>query len=371
MGPLNLSTRARGSRSWVTSRMISTRSSGVNNAASLCGLYATAMMTSSKSTTLRRMISMWPLWMGSKVPGKTAMDRLCALFLPGISDINPTRRRRLRSPVKGDTMIANSHNIYANQTLRRFRRGRCALVLLDHNPSSFCDQAALGDSTEHFGTHVILERGINEYQVKFDLIGSEFIEGMKHSSAQNPRTIAHSKRMKVVVDRADRGAGRIDESSLGGPSRKRLASERTAAGEHVEHPRAFELEAHLKARENRLPRPRRSWARPQSARRLKTASVRPPCNHPHRTNLPSVKYIRSGLRPIDSPFHPDPQGGAYAASETKNGDSAVPSTLEMSRDCEFRQFPPSNAVLLWKRCGISARQHKIRERCGPWSGKNL
>src|SRR5262245_13148643 len=118
----------------MLSRIISTRSSAVNRAESLCGLYAIATMTSSKLATLHRMTSIWPKWMVSKLPGYIAV-RVLLLFTmrvfsthPGVGGQTfPAGRRgagvlarliALKSPVQGNPVIADFSN------LDTFQRGR-------------------------------------------------------------------------------------------------------------------------------------------------------------------------------------------------------------------------------------------------------
>src|SRR5271167_1300134 len=113
------------------------------------------------------MTSTWPLWIGSKLPGYTAISGERSLLLLVIF-LRPSlcTRRWIGSPVKGDPVIADGCNERALVGFGSGRRRGRALRLFHYQPSAGRDEIEFTEQRQHLRTHVVLERRVNEDQVE-------------------------------------------------------------------------------------------------------------------------------------------------------------------------------------------------------------
>src|SRR6202050_3381071 len=110
------------------------------------------------------MTSTWPLWIGSKLPGSTAING--ERSLPFVICFRPSfcTRRLMGSPVKGDPMIAEGCHKRALMGCGSGRRRRRAFRLFHHYPAAGCYELEFSQQRQHVGTHVVLERRVNKDQ---------------------------------------------------------------------------------------------------------------------------------------------------------------------------------------------------------------
>src|SRR5271163_613162 len=150
------------------------------------------------------MTSTCPLWMGSKLPGYTAINELRSLPLVICLKPSLSARRRIGSPVKGDPMIAdgcNKRTLMGGGSGRR--RGR-AFRLFHYYPSAGREKFQFTQHREHLRTGVVLERRVNENQIERFVRAAEIGQRPAHFGHEQARAIGQAEIGEICANRRSR-----------------------------------------------------------------------------------------------------------------------------------------------------------------------
>ena len=104
-------------------------------------------------------------------------------------------------------MIADRCNQYPLMTARSIRRIGRPFGLFHYYPSARRDQFEAAEQSKNFGAHIVLERSVDEDQIKRLVRPAEFAERPPYIRYDHARALSESELREIVANRG-RGVAR-------------------------------------------------------------------------------------------------------------------------------------------------------------------